>query len=162
MRKPRSSHAQIEAMRKLHPRILGERMGDGCLIWQGPVQARQKVYGLSIVWWPGRIDRPYVQVRQPTLRPRTGATFEDIPHLMFDSDQPERSGLCLFDPEGREWTPGDLIAETTVPWACEWLHYYELWHMTGRWLGPSIGFHTIRDMAAAEADAIRQATRDVH
>lgn len=157
----RSSHAQIGAMRRTRPDFFSQREGDGCLWWIGNVRPRQKVYRISIMWWPGRIDRPYVQVRDPKIRPRAGASFEDIPHLMFNGDDPALSGLCLFDPDGREWTPADLIADTTVPWACEWLHYYELWHMSGEWRGPSVGHHTIAEMRAAEAAAIREASERV-
>jgi hypothetical protein len=28
-----------------------------------------------------------------------------------------------------------FIAETIVPWACEWLAYYEIWKATGHWSG---------------------------
>ncbi|MCZ8164051.1 MAG: hypothetical protein O9336_18745 [Microcystis sp. LE19-98.1E] len=157
----RSSHAQIEAMRRVRPDFFSHREGDGCLLWVGDVQPRQRIYRISIIWWPGRIDRPHVQVRDPKIRPRAGASFEDIPHLIFNSDEPALSGLCLFDPEGREWSPADLIADTTVPWACEWLHYYELWHMTGEWRGPSVGYHTISEMREAEATAIREAHKRV-
>jgi hypothetical protein len=33
-----------------------------------------------------------------------------------------------------------LLAITVVPWISEWLIYYELWLVTGRWLG---GGHTV-------------------
>jgi hypothetical protein len=28
------------------------------------------------------------------------------------------------------------LGETVLPWASEWLGYYELWHATGTWAGP--------------------------
>src|SRR3546814_5456043 len=89
-------------------------------------------------------DLPYVMITDPPIEPRPGGTYDQIPHLMFDSDNPIKSGLCLFDPDGREWSDADLIAETTVKWASEWLHYYELWHLTGEWLGPSVGYESDR------------------
>jgi hypothetical protein len=105
---------------------------------------------------------PYVMVRDPALKPRAGGNFAEIPHLIFDKDKPEDSGLCLFDPDGQEWSPGSLIAETTVPWAADWLTYYELWHLTGTWLAPGVGYESVARMAEAEAAAIRALRPDVH
>jgi len=39
--------------------------------------------------------------------------------------------LCLFDPFNGEWTPSDLLAETTVPWTARYLYFYEGWLLTG-------------------------------
>src|SRR3546814_10682187 len=89
----------------------------------------------------------------PPVGPRPGGTYDQIPHLMFDSDNPIKSGLCLFDPDGRAWSDADLIAETTAHWASEWLHYYELWHLAGEWLGPSVGQESVAQMPAADEDA---------
>ena len=35
-----------------------------------------------------------------------------------------------------------LLAKTTVPWASRWLYYYELWLVTGKWLGGGIAHST--------------------
>lgn len=105
---------------------------------------------------------PYVVVRDPTIRPREGGSFDEVPHLLFYKEDPERSGLCLFDPEGREWSPADLIADTTVPWASEWLLYYELWHLTGEWLAPSVGYESIARMNAAESRVVKEMLENVH
>jgi hypothetical protein len=101
------------------------------------------------------LDRPYVVVSDPPIAPRLGLTYEDIPHLMFSAKEPTRSGLCLFDPAGREWTPADLIAETTIAWSAEWLHFYELWHLCGAWLGPGVGHQSIGRLRVEEARALR-------
>ena len=61
----------------------------------------------------------------------------EIPHLIFNHEDPELSALCLFDPDAGEWDSTMLIADTTVPWAAEWLHHYELWRVDGVWRGPS-------------------------
>ncbi|MDE1568249.1 hypothetical protein [Aquabacter sediminis] len=105
---------------------------------------------------------PYVMVDDPPLTPRPDSTFDAIPHLIFHAEEPTRSGLCLFDPEGREWTPADLIAETTIWWAAEWLAYYELWHMTGEWLAPGVGYESVARMHAAEALTVKEVLADVH
>jgi hypothetical protein len=68
---------------------------------------------------------------------------------MFNSKDPELSGLCLFDPEGREWSNKLLIADTTMRWVAEWLMYYELWHFDGIWRGGGVGPESIAEARAA-------------
>lgn len=43
--------------------------------------------------------------------------------------------LCLFYPKDRSWGPRLLLADTIIPWAAEWLMFYELWQDTGVFLG---------------------------
>ena len=47
-----------------------------------------------------------------------------------------------------------LIAETIVPWASEWLFYYEIWKGTGEWYGggdwPPLDRSVFRTMAAQQ------------
>lgn len=79
---------------------------------------------------------PVVRVLTPPLEPRFEAKEEaPLPHVYFDRHDLTLSPLCLFDPAAGEWTPGDLIADTTVPWAADWLACYEGWLATGRWFG---------------------------
>jgi hypothetical protein len=101
-------------------------------------------------------------VADPTIEPRNGESYEEIPHLMFDAKNPKQSGLCLFDPDGQEWSEADLVAETTIAWASEWLLYYELWHVTGEWLAPGVGYESVAQMNQAETDSVREAMADVH
>lgn len=159
----RSPHAQLTAMRRLWPEFEGEKQADGWLRWIGDLRPKAQVYKLGVLWKPGDLDLPYVMILKPKIKPREGGKFEDIPHLIFDGKNPELSGLCLFDPSGREWTGADLIAETTIKWAAEWLTYYELWHLTGEWLAPGVGYESVSQMMSAEQTrAIRQAASDVH
>lgn len=41
--------------------------------------------------------------------------------------------LCLF--YKNEWNPTMNIADTIIPWVCEWLYFYEIWVITGEWCG---------------------------
>lgn len=68
---------------------------------------------------------PEVIVINPRLKKPSDKVA--LPHV-YSGDQ-----LCLNLPE--EWFPEMLIAHTTVPWASEWLFYYEIWLATGDWLG---------------------------
>jgi len=160
--KRRSPDAQLAAMRKMWPDFAGRRLPNGTLYWTGPLRPKAQFYTVRLFWKPGAMSLPYVVVHDPPLEPRAGGTFAEIPHLIFDQDDPPHSGLCLFDPEGREWTPADLIAETTIYWAAEWLAYYELWHITGEWLAPGVGYESLARMHAAEAQTVKEALVDVH
>lgn len=115
-------------------------------------------YKVGVQWdWRDTKSIPHVFILEPKLRPRAGMAFYDIPHLLFNAEVPEDSALCLFDPEGREWNATMLIADTTVPWASEWLHHYECWHFDGIWRGPnapgpiSVGEMMAGKRASAEA-----------
>lgn len=149
-------------MRRQWPDFTGAKVGDGTLVWKGPLRPQAQLYDVFMFWHPATMSLPYVMIENPPIRPRPGAAFDEIPHLIFDGETPTQSGLCLFDPAGHEWSPADLIAETTVPWAAEWLTYYELWHLMGVWLGPGVGYESVARMAAAEARAVRAVLADVH
>lgn len=161
-RKRRSPDAQLTAMRRFWPDFTGRRLPDGTLWWGGPLRPKAQFYDVTLFWKPGAMTLPYVMVAEPQLTPRPGGTFAEIPHLIFFEEKPERSGLCLFDPDGHEWTPTDLIAETTIWWAAEWLAYYELWHLTGEWLAPGVGYESMARIQAAEARAVKEVLRDVY
>lgn len=158
----RSSDAQLTAMRRQWPDFAGAKCGDGTLVWKGPLRPKAQFYTVFICWHPVTMSLPYVIIDDPPLRPRAGATFAEIPHLIYYAEKPAESGLCLFDPDGREWTPADLIADTTVLWTAEWLTYYELWHLTGEWLAPSVGYESVARMVAAEASTVKAVLADVH
>ena len=73
---------------------------------------------------------PVIKVLNNQLKPRQ-------PKGRIKHTYPDES-LCLYYPKAREWTPNDLISETIVPWISVWLYYYELWFVTGIWLGGGI------------------------
>lgn len=149
--KPRSAHSQIGRMEKrwcgLKPRLA---QGNDLVLWVGPLRGFQMNYQVQIQWeWQNRSAVPLVFILEPKLRPRNDEDFLDLPHLRFNSDRPEDSALCLYDPETGEWNDTMLIADTTVPWASEWLHHYEIWHLDGTWRGANApGPISIREMMA--------------
>jgi hypothetical protein len=108
-------------------------------------------------------DVPALRHRERSAAaPASGRRFRGSPHLIFYAEKPEQSGLRLFDPEGRESSPADLITDTTVWWTAEWLTYYELWHMTGTWLAPGVGYESMARLMQAEAEAVKAVLADVH
>ena len=143
--RPRSLGAQKARMEARWPRFQFEVLNGSMVRWLGPLRGFQKEYVIAVHWDAGRTEKPYVLLRDPPLLPREGGTYEEIPHLIFYSQHPELSGLCLFDPNGNEWSNKLLIADTTIAWAAEWLLYYELWHMDGVWRGGGVGPESIAE-----------------
>ena len=138
-RRPRSVWAQIKRMQGRWPDFRLSKDGDGCISWVGPLRGFQQPHMTRVFWFFQPVGKPYVQLINPPLRPIEKASYEAIPHLIYFADKPELSALCLFDPDGREWEPTMLIADTTVPWAADWLKHYEFWHYDGNWRGKSVG-----------------------
>jgi hypothetical protein len=147
--RPRKLSAQANRMRIVWPQFEFKVFNSKLIGWKGRVRGFQKQHLIQVLWFPNSEDKPYVTLRDPALRPREGATFDQIPHLLFYEEEPELSGLCLFDPKGGEWSNKQLIADTTIPWAAEWLLYYELWHFRGVWQGGGVGFESTAEARAA-------------
>ena len=78
-------------------------------------------YTVRITYGPKGSPRVAVLSRLPS---RPG---EPLPHVYADGS------LCLFI--RGEWSRDMLIADTIVPWTCEWLLHYEIWLVTGEWHG---------------------------
>lgn len=89
-----------------------------------PTELSRK-YTVQIRYHPPSL--PQVKVL-PQLATRPG---EPLPHVY-------REGvLCLH--KAGEWSQDMLIADTIVPWTCEWLIHYEIWFATGQWHGGGEG-----------------------
>jgi hypothetical protein len=67
---------------------------------------------------------PQVRVLNPVLDGRLG---ESLPHVYREGT------LCLY--LDGEWSSTMLLADSIVPWASEWLLFYELWVPGGEWHG---------------------------
>lgn len=59
---------------------------------------------------------------------------KQLPHTYSTTKQK----LCLFYPNNKEWSKRTLLVDTIIPWASEWLFFYEIWLFTGEWLGGGI------------------------
>lgn len=106
------------------------KLKPGALRWTGELQPSEisRLYLVDLRFAPPRL--PSVFVRRPRL-----AIDADghLPHINHNGS------LCLHEPG--QWSPGDPIAKTILPWTCEWLLHYEFWLATGEWCG-SGGNHT--------------------
>ena len=89
-------------------------------------------YRIRIDYTIGASPKIYV-VEPAELKKAQGEIL--LPHV-FDT---EKQQLCLFYGRIGEWNSSMLLSRTIVPWAAEWLYYYELWVITGEWLGGGIG-----------------------
>lgn len=130
---------QAAAMAETFPAIKLVGRKDSIGLWRGPVRPFFQQHVIQIVYRvPLVIERldllrlqPRVSVLDPLLRPRKGADTP-LPHVYWQDGAPF---LCLFSPEFADWTPQDLLSETTVPFAIDWLACYEGWRVTGEWSG---------------------------
>ncbi|MCB1100464.1 MAG: hypothetical protein KDN22_33175 [Verrucomicrobiae bacterium] len=79
-------------------------------------------YTIRIDYSPGMT--PKVWVLRPKIKPRPEI------HMY-------REGcLCLYHPPEDPWLRTDNIHEKIIPWTAEWLVYYELYLLHGKWLAP--------------------------
>lgn len=123
---PRTLAQQYGAMKRLHPQFAA-LWGANQITWTGSVRpsGMSDLYRIAISYRLGGV--PTINVLSPELVKRPDQS--SFPHV-YPGDHP-----CLYDPKLKEWTPADLIAETVLPWASEWLFFYEYWRATGEWLG---------------------------
>lgn len=131
--------AQIAAMAAIWPQMtLMARDGQGAA-WEGQVRPLLQTYRVRIVYRAplpvehidARHLQPRVSILAPALRARLGDPEGRLPHVYYGPGG--EVTLCLLDPDAGEWSPADLLAETTVPWSIDWLAAYEGWRATGKW-----------------------------
>jgi hypothetical protein len=127
-------------MADVHPMLRLVERARNAAVWRGPLKPLFMSFEVEIAYGvppvieliDPRRQQPRVTVLSPRLRRRRASTEGVLPHVYWDGDQPI---LCLFDPDGNEWTPMDRLSETTVRWAIDWLACYEGWRATGEWTG---------------------------
>jgi hypothetical protein len=128
-RKVLSVHDQLARFRVAYPQFRSW-VKDGTLIAEGEIRptARSVAYRVRIEY---RADEPpRVHVLSPKLEPREEGGR--LPHV-YPGDR-----LCLYLPGTGEWSPDMSLAHTIVPWASEWLFFYETWRVLGVWLGGGV------------------------
>jgi hypothetical protein len=142
---------QEVAIRRLFPSFRQVCDFDFLGIWRGPLRPIARTYEIGIAYCPrvlfaggAIIDNPYCSVRvlAPNIDLDPRGTGERPPHIYMGAAAPPGWSLCLYHPRKREWKPDRLIAETIIPWAAEWLFFYEMWLIDGHWAGG--GEHPIR------------------
>jgi hypothetical protein len=135
---------QIARMRDMFPDLKHSEHCRWWTTWTGPLRPLHAVFTVRVQYvrryWVGDLKisngyTPEVTLVDPVLTLAHPVTSDPVPHVYWRHDRPERSTLCLYDPVAAEWSPDDFIAETIVPWACDWLACYEGWLATAEWTG---------------------------
>jgi hypothetical protein len=98
--------------------------------WVGTVEPQLSRYTIEIRYQLGAF--PKVRVLAPALTRLIDNSEGQLPHVYPPAEDPT---LCLFDPELDQWDWSMSIADTTVPWTCDWLACYEYWIISGTWRG---------------------------
>lgn len=126
---PVSTAVQALWLRELFPNGRTST-GPNSVSWRGEVSPGDyaRRYSVEMSYKPG--FPPEVWVLAPNLKILAGD--RPLPHT-YDS---VAQLLCLYLPGCGFWKEGKLLARTILPWACLWLHYFELWLVTNVWHGP--------------------------
>lgn len=82
-----------------------------------------KTYRVEIRYRPW--SPPEVRILDPEVPFTSGA------HMYKDGS------LCLYDYREQRWEKNWHLHQTIVPWTAEWLVFYELLQLSGKWLGKS-------------------------
>lgn len=90
---------------------------------------RSKEYHFKLRYRVG--ERPKIKITNPELK--RNFKNDRIPHVYSGNE------LCLYYPKYKEFTSKYTVSEFIIPWISLWLYYYEIWHLTGEWMGG--GFH---------------------
>lgn len=84
-------------------------------------------YDLMVIYEQNRWVKVFVVNKELKI----ATNRSKLPHV-YDSKQQQ---LCLYSPSKKEWDGFSCIVDTIIPWASEWLYYYELWLPEGKWYG---------------------------
>ena len=141
-----SIRVQMDRMRRAWPDFRVLSAMDWYVSWEGPIQPLAMRYTVRvsmclskalsnavIVGFP-----PKVTVVDPLLRRRSEQPGEAIPHIYPNGCSSDRPILCVYLPRAGEWSFCDAVADTTIPWAIDWLACYEGWLATGEWAGGGV------------------------
>ena len=97
-----------------------------CLVWEGNIIPTElsRVYTVRLCYKLGK--SPRINVLEPKLTAPEGRI---LPHIY------PGKRLCLHYPGNVDWREDMFLSETIVPWISEWLYFYEIWLVTGKWYG---------------------------
>ncbi len=73
---------------------------------------------------------PRVRIKEPHITPSASI------HMYGTG------ALCLYQPADDPWKSSDNLHEKIIPWTAEWLVFYELYIVYGKWLGPEAKHRT--------------------
>ena len=108
------------------------RLARRCLECEGSITPSEEcgTYWVSISYQRGGIPR--VKIKDPQIIPSSAI------HVYANGT------LCLYEPRDTPWKASDNLHEKIIPWTAEWLVFYELFLIYGKWLGPEAPHSTVR------------------
>lgn len=116
---------QIHHMRARYPQFHSVTKHGKRVRWVGTLKptALSDSYTVEITYEVP--NRPDIRVLSPTLtiRPDCGR----LPHVFSENR------LCVH--QAYEWGGDRILADLVIPWISAWLYFYEIWLITGLWLG---------------------------
>lgn len=118
---------QLSAMRIKYPQFETCFTFHSGLKVTGALQPTSRSAAYNFVLKYNLTDSPKIKIVSPELK--RNEKGEEAEHLY------PNGYLCLYQPKYREFTRTDLLTDTIIPWASLWLYHYEVWHLTGEWLG---------------------------
>lgn len=109
-------------------------------------------YRIQITYMPW--EAPKIHVVRPKI------CFNKEIHMYEDES------LCLYDWRQQPWQPQWHIHETIIPWTAEWLVFFELYELSGKWLGKS-ALHgnpekVVLSPPALDVASDHKYTKDIH
>ena len=81
-------------------------------------------YDFSIEYLP--YQKPKVFINKPEIK------YNNDIHMYIDGS------LCLYYPGDMRWNIGLHLYNSIMPWTAEWLIFYELYKITGKWEHPFV------------------------
>ena len=135
-KKPKNVAIQLLNLKSKYD-CLDFKLEIGKLYWKQRVKPSKlsKSYDITVIY-NGRFPEVYLY-NQGIMTKKN----EQIPHCYkrhYKSNDDEYVKLCLYYPKYHEWSADMFLSETVIPWAIDWLYFYELWRITGTWLGGGI------------------------
>ena len=100
------------------------------LIWESQVQPTHlsRKYNIELQYSINSLPRVYIYGDE--LKKLNDPNF---PHNYGVDVAKKKVEICLY--RYKEFTYSMLLSATVIPWAIEWLFYYEIWLSTGKWQG---------------------------
>lgn len=123
----KSIAVQVSSMRCKYPQFTTDFTSHSSMKVTGVLQPTSRSGTYQFVLKYNLVDSPKTKIISPTLQKNDKG--ENPPHLYPGEN------LCLYHPQYREFSRTDFLCDTIIPWTSLWLYYYEVWHLTGEWLG---------------------------
>lgn len=125
--------AQISILAKYYPNSVVKSQTLRRLVWETDIipTPNSATYRIRIDYIINQ--KPYVYVIDPPVLARPEGA-DKLKHV-YDTKTQQ---ICLYYGPFGEWNSTMFLAQKIVPWAAEWLLFYELWVITGEWLGEGI------------------------